>query len=238
MLWKPTRRQLICTGGLIAAPTIIGRALAQSPILPGFPPGAFQSRAALDGAAAGPSTTTWNPADKDASITLSAGNLTATKASGSGFCGVRAVASASTGKKYWELTWTSVTAGLCMVGIADGTWNLTANFLGQAAGSIGWTTSATIFGASGSADSWTAGDVLSIALDIGGALIWFRRNASARWNASGSADPATGTGGISTSSVATPMFAAASLDATGDIVTANFGGSAYNLAAPSGFGNW
>lgn len=50
MLWRPTRRGLIRAGGLIAAPAIIGRAIAQSGQ---FPPGVLLSRGPLDPAAGG-----------------------------------------------------------------------------------------------------------------------------------------------------------------------------------------
>jgi hypothetical protein len=48
-------------------------------------------------------TTTWNPSDKAPDVTLANGNLTFIT-SRTVYIGVRAVASASTGKKYWELT--------------------------------------------------------------------------------------------------------------------------------------
>lgn len=47
--------------------------------------------------------TTWNPSDKDSTVTLSGGNLTADSSSGS----VRSVYSATAGKFYWEVTYPS-----------------------------------------------------------------------------------------------------------------------------------
>lgn len=47
--------------------------------------------------------TTWNPSDKDASITLSGGNLTAA-CSLAGQGAVRSIAGVTQGKWYWELT--------------------------------------------------------------------------------------------------------------------------------------
>jgi hypothetical protein len=80
----------------------------------------------------GGSTTTWNPSDKDPGITLSNGNLTATSSttlancSVSGYCSVRAIASHSTGKFYYEEVVTNLgSAGFdnC-IGVADASQTL------------------------------------------------------------------------------------------------------------------
>lgn len=65
--------------------------------------------------------TTWNPADKDSGISLSAGDLTATSTTG-GF--VRSVFSASAGKHYCELTFGGGAAGAA-VGVANASADLT-----------------------------------------------------------------------------------------------------------------
>ena len=53
------------------------------------------------------STTTWNPNDKAMNIMLSNGDLTFALGSNA-YDGVRSVASASAGKKYWELKATTI----------------------------------------------------------------------------------------------------------------------------------
>lgn len=58
--------------------------------------------------------TTWNPSDKDSTVTLSGGNLTA-DASSTG--GVRSVYSATAGKFYWEVIYPVAVAGQ-MIGVA------------------------------------------------------------------------------------------------------------------------
>lgn len=65
--------------------------------------------------------TTWNPADKDSGISLSAGDLTATSTTG-GF--VRSVFSASAGKHYCEFTFGGGAAGAA-VGVANASADLT-----------------------------------------------------------------------------------------------------------------
>lgn len=175
--------------------------------------------------AGGGSTTTWNPADKNANMNLSGGDLTAARAAGTGDSGVRAIASASTGKKYWEVTInTLVSTGgdFAPAGIANSTWNLT--FIG-ASGSAGFT------GSSG----FVAGEVACVAVDLDARKLWARRNGGS-WQPSG--DPAAGTGGTDISAITGALFAAVFQKNGGDSMTANFGGSAYSQTPPSGYGNW
>jgi hypothetical protein len=188
-----------------------------------------------------PATTTWNPSDKNASITLSGGNLTAASSAGS-FVSLRAIASHSTGKFYRENTVVqsanpnNINAG----GIANSTAGL-SNYMGVDTNSV------SIFGAGGvflnnvniaTVAAYGVGDVLCDAVDLGALLIWFRTNGGL-WNNSGTANPATGAGGISIASLAGgPYLPSASMDTTIDIMTANFGATAYAQSVPSGFGNW
>jgi len=65
--------------------------------------------------------TTWNPADKDSGISLSAGDLTTTSTTG-GF--VRSVFAASAGKHYCEFTFGAGTTGAA-VGVANASADLT-----------------------------------------------------------------------------------------------------------------
>ena len=57
------------------------------------------------------------------------------------------------------------------------------------------------------------------------------------WNNSGTANPATGVGGIS-SGVAGPYYASASSSSASTSYTANFGASAFSFTMPSGFTSW
>ena len=57
--------------------------------------------------------TTWNPSDKDSTVTLSGGNLTADSSGGN----VRSVYSATAGKFYWEVTYPVAVAGQ-IIGVA------------------------------------------------------------------------------------------------------------------------
>jgi hypothetical protein len=91
----------------------------------------------------------------------------------------------------------------------------------------------------GTGVTFTTGDVIDIALDAGGQLIWIRDNGG-NWNGSGTANPATCIGGVSISAITGPYYAAIGIKGgnVGAQVTANFGATAYSFTAPAGFGNW
>src|SRR6266566_3325751 len=83
-------------------------------------------------------TTTWNPSDKNASITLSNGNLTASVTTSSAK-GVRSTTSRHTGKWYFRFLIVTIPAGTPNAwdaGIANSSWPLT-DFVGQDANSYG-----------------------------------------------------------------------------------------------------
>ncbi len=185
-------------------------------------------------------TTTWNPADAGGN-TLSNGNLTVTENGGGGVVdGVRSIASASSGKKYWEVHVDSISTTNPEFGIAISSANL-SSFMGATAGSIGWLADNRVFlGGSQVATlaTWATGNTLSGAVDFGNNRIWFRVNGG-NWNNDGAADPATNTNGIDISSMtAGAKFPAVQTFSTADAFTANFGGSAYTQSVPSGFVNW
>lgn len=184
-------------------------------------------------AAGGPTglvgATSWNPSDKSASTTLSNFNLTFTRdASGAG--GVRALVGRSTGKYYWEVTINN-SAGLIDIGAIGGGQSLTGS-----AGGLGFawrsTTGALIINGTPdvSPGSYTTGDVLMIAFDRGGDLIYVGKNGS--WY--GSMNPSAGTGGrsVATSGATYPN---AEVTGSGGQITANFGATPFNYAVPTGF---
>lgn len=183
-------------------------------------------------------TTTWNPSDKHSDFTLSGGNLIATDTVGSGFVSLRAIVSASSGKKYWELAMTTL-AGAAVAGVGNATAGL-GSYCGVDLNSAGLVNNGAFLlnGGAGSFSAYTATDILCIAADLGAMFIWFRVNGGA-WNTGGTDDPSTGLGGANLSSLnAGPYFPMATLNTASDVMTANFGGSAYAQSVPSGYGNW
>lgn len=196
-------------------------------------------------AAAGAATTTWNPADKDAAITLSPSNLTAAGPSNA-FTGVRAVASASSGKKYWEIhadtinATSQISSGL---GIATSSLSFPAGYTSG----VSWFNTGLIYVNGVSTTnvglSWAQGDTLCFAVDIGANFIWFRTNGG-NWNNDPVASPAIGNLGIDISTRgAGALFAMATVGTSGasgnDVFTANFGATAYAQTKPlGGYSDW
>lgn len=179
--------------------------------------------------------TTWNPADLS-NTTLSGGNLIADTTVATG--GVRSIVSRSSGKYYWENTYTTFSSNSLTCGISLASASLASPAAGAArvvrsTGNIN--VNAVDTGVSISSGVGLAqGSVICIAVDFTAQLIWFRLGAAGQWNGSGTANPATATGGQSIAAISTgPLFAMMSGQL--DKVTANFGDSAFTGAVPSGF---
>lgn len=194
--------------------------------------GLICGRAALDGAA-GAAPTTWNPSDKDGSITLSGGNLTFT-GSGSG----RATNPLSTGKAYWEVLIvqdSGEAGGAFNVGFTDGTTTF-ADMRSSGIINMVFLFNGNIGNSAVSLGAIVNSDVICIAVDLGAKKSWFRKNGG-NWNASALNDPATAVGGI-TFGPSGPYYANAAGSAVGTQFTANFGASAFSFTTPSGFTSW
>lgn len=180
---------------------------------------------------AGGQRTTWNPSDKAASISLSNGNLTATKASGATDALVRATVGKTSGKWHFEITvGTTGNTDRPGVGIANSTQSLTA-YLGSSANSICLFASGDVYGSAsiisaGATAPWGAGDVVAVEVDVGAQLIYFQVSGGLR------------TSGISFSFISGILFPALDLFDTGDVSTANFGGSAFTITPTSGYVAW
>lgn len=187
--------------------------------------------------------TTWNASDKTAGVTLSGGNLVLTCAtSASQF--VRSVDKQITGKFYWECTFTTVAGTLaCGVANASATLSSVAPTTAASANVALVNNSGQVFvngvQASPTIGSITSGAVVCIAMDFDAQRIWFRNGAAGNWNGSAANNPATGVGGVATPIAGVVVTAYAigggvNANTTGSI-TANFGGSAFSGAVPSGF---
>jgi hypothetical protein len=183
--------------------------------------------------------TTWSTTDK-AAITLSGGNLTA--AATSSTAGVRAASSQTAGKFYFEAALTLFGGGGSgtEIGVATAAATLSGNGL---AGQAVLTNAKTVSGAiwidgsnSGSAlGGLSSGNTIGIAVDLTARLIWFRIAPSGNWNGSGTANPATGIGGLSISALSGSLFPFFGATFSGDGATVNFGDSAFSGTVPSGF---
>lgn len=174
--------------------------------------------------------------------TLSNGKLTATHSNTTAFAGARVLHAKSSGKYYFEVTLDAafstgnglgvlLSTGTFTNLINDGT-NCFAIYYGS--GNV-WGNGA----ASGKTlGALSVGNVIGIAVDLTGHLGWARKG-SGNWNGDPSANPATGTGGVTINSGAfDPAVGFGSSSSANGAYTGNFGASAYANAAPSGFGNW
>jgi hypothetical protein len=187
--------------------------------------------------------TTWDPAALGSGLALSGGNLTATYTGASSNNAGRANVSHSTGKFYWEFAW--ITSGAQAAAVMGFGTSAASPLSGYQIGisdsnSYGWTPNGNVY-FNGALATTVPGAPPThtgcIALDIGGGLVWFRADA-ASWNGSGTADPATGVGGLSISALGVPLFPMFNTAANADQLTVNFGASAFVQTPPAGFGNW
>jgi len=175
-------------------------------------------------------TWTWNPSDKSAGITLSNGDLTATRNGASSYAGVRSIASLLlTGKHYFEY-YIENHASNHILGIADGSVGLT--YPGAAMDGFGYRSTGDKYPAGGAyGDSYTTGDVIGVAYDADNAKLWFSKNNV--WQASG--DPVAGTNAAFTGMTADTYYAMAGLYSTNDEVTVRFTTASQTYSPPTGF---
>lgn len=188
----------------------------------------------VESAPPGPTYATFNAADKSANITLSNFARTAT-ASDTSWKSARATQAKSSGKWYFEVT---MTAGLHVLGVADGAANILGTYVGAAANSVGLRTeTGTVFSAGFSFPGTSPGGSLvaatfGIAIDLDARKIWVRKNSDAF---PGSGDPAAGTNPFWTYASTLTLLPAVSIYTSGAAVTLNAGQEAFVGAVPSGY---
>lgn len=184
-------------------------------------------------------STSWNPADKGADITLSTTVFANDTATGSAatWNSVRATTSNSSGKFYLEMK--CLNAGTqSFVGMATSGFSL-ATFLGNAATSVGMentTGAGTIIGNGFTlnatvSNGYGANDTLQIAVDFTGGNLWFGKNNT--WQ---TGNPSTGTTPTATFTPPLTLFPASSelnTNSVMQIVPSNF-----KFTPPTGFQPW
>jgi hypothetical protein len=187
-----------------------------------------------------PSSTTWSPTDKTASVTLSGSNLVATAtATDQAGRSTRSVTSGS-GKYYWEITPTTMSGFLnTHVGVVSGSVALSGFAAGHQGAVLARTGSGNLYSngtlVSGSAGVIAVGVAAGIALDMVNNRVWIRSSPTDLWNGNFGDNPATMVGGIDISSYIPTAFASYALASSGDALTVNFGTSAFSGTVPSGF---
>lgn len=201
------------------------------------------------GAVAAGDTTTWDPSNIGAGLTLSNGNLTVAYSSEGSIA--RSTTSHTTGKYYVEITATGVSgSAFGAVGILNGSQTLSNDYLGDAPGNSAGLQAGGIkyFNNANWPQPYNGGfaqgNVVQVAVDVGNQLLWIAINGGT-YNPNGTGspgNPGSGTGGTNfattSPALSTPWFIGVSPNNAGDSFTANFGATAFSYTAPSGFGKW
>jgi len=181
-----------------------------------------------------------------ANVTLSGGNLVVTNTGTTSTDQGARVATASgksSGKYYFE---TTVTAWIAGTNVAVGIGTPTSTYTNMGNSATSGTTvrigsGAILYngGSSGSSlGAISTGNVIGIAVDLNNTFgMYFRVGSSGPWNNSGTANPATNTGGINkpTGAVVPFVVFGGSGGVANIVLTTNFGATAFNGAVPSGF---
>jgi hypothetical protein len=173
-----------------------------------------------------PMSCTLDPLNLGSNITLSGGDLTATHSATAAWNNVRSTLYKSAGKRYFEVSVT--TAGgsnYIMLGIDKNTGSLNT-YHGANAGGFGYQSGATKWAAGSSASygaTYTAGDVIGIAVDFAlGTITYYKNNSSQ---------------GVAHSTVSGSYCPTVSLY-TNAVVVARFLRSSFSYAPPTGFSAW
>lgn len=189
-------------------------------------------------------TTTWDSGNKSANIALGRMSVAAwTSASNGNWKGVRATSSKSTGKWYIEFICGYRANNGQIWGFGNSSFN-TASYPGNDGNSFGYQSEGSTYGlvASGWQGAGFVGEVVKMAIDLDAKLVWARVDASANWNNSGTADPATGTGGkaYTVTGALFPVWSGFGALANGqnNATIINAGGFTHTTSPPSGFSVW
>lgn len=174
---------------------------------------------------------TFDSGFKDTHLTLSNGNLTVTKDSGTANSNTRTTMAKVAGKWYWELHLDSATDG--QFGIGSGLLTATGNPLDNNKYALVWFISSAIWYNAGNitaGQTATTGDTIGFALDLDSSpkTIGIYKNNVAVTNSpfSFTTYPITG---------APAYYFVADLNAASSYVTANFGATALTYTPPSGY---
>jgi hypothetical protein len=225
--WKPTMKGAAIRGGHILWADLYGSAASA------FTPATFD-----------PATASL--------VTLSGGNLVATNTGGSvNNQGARVAAAGgkSSGKYYFEMTFTNLAntgfnintcVGITMAGSTYAQVCQTGA-LAAVVYQLGSVSINAMSPAFASFPQFASGDVVGVAVDLDASprRIWFRKGAAGLWNNSGASNPSTPSTGADISVLTGPLVPICGFNGAsginGNITTANFGGTAFVGAAPSGF---
>lgn len=185
---------------------------------------------------------TWSVIDIGAAITLSNSNRTATNPPDLGNNCVRQFGGNTNGKWYGEVSVDNSNGTI--FGLCNQNFNPNGGFLNTSSHAIGWGFD---FGSNNllkynnsttlTMGTFTTGDLIQQAVDIPNKLYWIRKS-SGNWNNNGSANPATGVGGVDISALVADgnkIYHATGLYHSVGQVTCNFAQAQMTGPIPSGF---
>jgi hypothetical protein len=170
----------------------------------------------------------WNPLKVfTGNLTLSNANLTASDSSTSIVTRIATMSTSTSGKYYFEVTATAISASNGFIGVADSTY-ANANAAFQLVGS--YRSGGQIYNLAGTAqtagNTYTSGDIVGVAVDIGAGTVQFYKNNVAQ----GSTPSFTFTAGTELWS-----FVATDNNAGTKTFNVNFGQRPFSYTPPTGF---
>lgn len=187
--------------------------------------------------------TIWNISDvgPGADFTLSLVNLKATKSANAFASGIRSTNPKTAGLLYAEMTGNNIGfrawAGIADAAATNGSFRANTNGMFGVDNTGSVSLNNTPFGP-GLALGFNTARVVSLAVDFTNNRAWVKTD-NGNWNGSGTANPATNTGGADISAIVSGgimlMFQAETIN---DAATINLGGSAFVYTMPSGFSSW
>lgn len=170
--------------------------------------------------------TTWNPADKNANVTLSGGNLTATQTAAGVDGAARGTTSRSTGKWHFEVYVASSATGRPAMGVANSSQALNVS-TGADSAVIFANGTPVIAGVSQPlVTPMTTPGYMAVEVDLDNSDIYFQFNGGSR------------EGPYDISGISGPFFPFICVFNTGNSGVANFGQSSFSVAVTSGYSPW
>jgi hypothetical protein len=190
----------------------------------------------------------WDPLNKAATISIVNDGRRAVQVNSDGFNNVKSKSPQSSGKYYVEISYSGGgTNGGGVPGVAVVIPTFTSNIFLSAGGGTTFLTYGEIRSDANSPrpeslPSWTApGSVFCMAVDLDNRGVWGRVGSSGQWNGSGSANPATNTGGLPLGSdpgvIGQPVCIACAPFSVGQYFELNTRGGYVGLP-PTGFYEW
>lgn len=174
-------------------------------------------------------------------VTLSADKLTAIFSNVT-FQSTKDTLGRSTGKHYFEVT-PAGGPGAFAVGLCKST-DAPTNGINTMADGVGWLSGGGVYLRSVLAATWgtyTAGDTICVAVDVGARLVWLRKGAGGNWNNDviGNQNPATGIGGLNFATITGTVYPALSAQlSSAETMKINTGQAPFVGARPAGFYIW